>query len=72
VRDGESAQTLTFMFFFPVMFLSGIFVPVEGMPAVLRTIAEWSPLHHPVLTTLLWVAALTAVFAPLASAATRG
>jgi ABC-2 type transport system permease protein len=90
VRDGESAQTLTFMFFFPVMFLSGIFVPVEGMPAALRTIGEWSPLtaaatatrqlfhnpvapvgdawplQHPVATTLIWAAALTAVFAPLA------
>jgi ABC-2 type transport system permease protein len=90
VRDGESAQALTFLCFFPVMFLSGIFVPVGGMPAVLRTIGEWSPLtaaatatrrlfhnpvppvgdvwplHHPVLTTLLWSAALTAAFAPLA------
>jgi ABC-2 type transport system permease protein len=44
VRDGESAQQITFLFFFPIMFLSGIFVPVTDLPGVLRAFAEWSPL----------------------------
>jgi ABC-type polysaccharide/polyol phosphate export permease len=30
--------------FFPFIFLSGIFVPIAGLPAPLRQIAEWNPL----------------------------
>jgi ABC-2 type transport system permease protein len=44
VRSGESAQQLMFIVIFPLMFVSGIFVPIGGMPGVLRTIAEWNPL----------------------------
>jgi ABC-2 type transport system permease protein len=90
VRSGETAQQLMFMFIFPLMFVSGTFVPIGGMPPVLRTIAEWNPLtaaatacrqlfgnptgdvpdawplQHPIVATLLWSAAILAVFMPLA------
>jgi ABC-2 type transport system permease protein len=90
VRSGEGAQQLLFMFVFPLMFVSGTFVPIGGMPDVLRVLAEWNPLtaaatacrqlfgnptgavpdvwplNHPVITTLLWCVAITAVFMPLA------
>lgn len=90
VRDGESAQQILFAVVFPLMFVSGIFVPIGNMPTVIRVIAEWNPitaaatacrqlfgnpvgsvpdvwpLHHPILTTLLWTLVIVAVFAPLA------
>jgi ABC-2 type transport system permease protein len=44
VRDAETAQTLGFTIFFPFMFLSGIFVPISGLPTPLRQIAEWNPM----------------------------
>lgn len=44
VRDGATANTLMFATIFPIMFISGIFVPVGGMPDALRVIGEWSPL----------------------------
>jgi ABC-2 type transport system permease protein len=43
-RSGEGAQQMLFIVIFPLMFVSGIFVPTTGMPAVLRVIAEWNPL----------------------------
>jgi ABC-2 type transport system permease protein len=44
VREPESAQQFGFLIFFPLMFLSGIFVPVTGLPTPLRQIAEWNPM----------------------------
>lgn len=44
VRDAETAQTLGFTLFFPLMFLSGIFVPIGGLETPFRQIAEWNPL----------------------------
>ncbi|HEY2715854.1 MAG TPA: ABC transporter permease [Solirubrobacterales bacterium] len=44
VREPEAANQLAFLIFFPLMFLSGIFVPVTGLPTPLRQIAEWNPL----------------------------
>ena len=44
VRDGETAQTVGFTVLFPMMFLSAIFVPIGGLPAPLRQIAEYNPL----------------------------
>jgi ABC-2 type transport system permease protein len=90
VRDPEAAQTITFTALLPLMFISTVFVPADGLPAPLRQIAEYNPistvaaairqlfhnpappapdvwpLQHPVVGTLLWTLALTAVFAPLA------
>lgn len=39
----ESAQSLGFMFIFPLTFVSSAFVPVESMPGALQTFAEVNP-----------------------------
>ena len=44
VRDAETAQTVGFTVLFPMMFLSAIFVPIAGLPAPLKQVAEYNPL----------------------------
>jgi ABC-2 type transport system permease protein len=44
VRDPDGADGIAMTFIFPAMFLSGIFVPVIGLPTPLRQIAEINPL----------------------------
>jgi ABC-type polysaccharide/polyol phosphate export permease len=44
VRDPDGADGIAMAVIFPAMFLSGIFVPVGGLPAPLRQIAELNPL----------------------------
>lgn len=44
VRDPDGADGIAMTFIFPAMFLSGIFVPVAGLPDGLRQIAEFNPL----------------------------
>jgi ABC-2 type transport system permease protein len=44
VRSPESAQSIGFVVFFPLIFLSNNFVPTGGMPVILREIADWSPI----------------------------
>jgi ABC-2 type transport system permease protein len=44
VRDPESANQISFLIFLPMMFLSGIFVPIAALPTPLRQIATWNPL----------------------------
>jgi ABC transporter DrrB family efflux protein len=39
----ESVQGFMFTVMFPLTFLANTFVPTEGMPPWLRTIAEWNP-----------------------------
>ena len=41
--DPESAQAVGLMILFPVAFVSTCFVPTQGMPDWLRTLAEWNP-----------------------------
>lgn len=43
VRDPDGADGIAMSVIFPLMFLSGIFVPVAGLPDGLRQIAEWNP-----------------------------
>jgi ABC-2 type transport system permease protein len=43
VRDPDGADGIAMSIIFPAMFLSGIFVPVSGLPDGLRQIAEWNP-----------------------------
>ena len=43
VRSVEVAQSAGFIWLFPLTFLSNVFVPVQGLSPVLRTIAEWNP-----------------------------
>ena len=44
VRDPDGADGIAMTVIFPLMFLSGIFVPVAGLPDGLRQIAECNPL----------------------------
>jgi ABC transporter DrrB family efflux protein len=44
VRDPDGADGIAMAFIFPAMFLSGIFVPVAGLPTPLRQFAEINPL----------------------------
>jgi ABC transporter DrrB family efflux protein len=44
LRSPEAAQQLGFILFLPLTFISNAFVPTQGMPAWLRTVANWNPL----------------------------
>jgi ABC-2 type transport system permease protein len=39
----EAAQGILFILVFPLAFVSNVFVPTQGMPAWLATIANWNP-----------------------------
>lgn len=44
VRSADAMQGLGFAIIFPLSFLAGTFVPIEGMAAVPRAIAHWDPI----------------------------
>ena len=46
----ETANTAGLVWLFPLTFLSNAFVPLTGMPAVVQTIAEWTPVSALVLS----------------------
>jgi ABC-type multidrug transport system permease subunit len=88
----EAVQGVAFTAIFPITFVASTFVPVESLPGVLRTFAEWNPvtavaealrtlfgnpsaiqgpdapwpIQHPVVYSVIWMAAIIAVCAPLA------
>jgi ABC-2 type transport system permease protein/oleandomycin transport system permease protein len=82
VRDTETAQTAGFIWLFPLVFASSIFVPVETMPGWLQAVAKWNPISAAVDASralslggptagevgkaLLWVLVIVMVFATLA------
>jgi ABC transporter DrrB family efflux protein len=43
VRAPEIVNNASFIVIFPLTFIANTFVPLEGFPPVLRTIAEWNP-----------------------------
>lgn len=43
VRSPDSAQGVVFIVVFPATFLANTFVPIAGLPPVLREIAAWNP-----------------------------
>ena len=43
VSGAESAQGIVFIVIFPLAFVSNVFVPTQGMPSWLATIANWNP-----------------------------
>jgi len=43
VGSTEVAQTAGFIWLFPLTFLSNAFVPTQGMPPWLQTVADWNP-----------------------------
>ena len=44
VRSPDAMQGMGFIVIFPLTFLAGTFVPISGMAAVPRAIAEWDPI----------------------------
>ena len=82
VRDPETAQTSGFVWVFPLVFASSVFVPTQTMPDWLRKFAENQPVTQvvnatrylmqgigdsaSVWRTLLWVAGIIIIFVPLA------
>ncbi len=87
VNSVEAAQSAGFIWMFPLTFVSSAFVPTDSMPAALEWFAEinpitiWvnalrglfvgAPLDGEVWQGVLWIAAIVAVFAPLAVAKYR-
>lgn len=83
VKDSETAQVAGFLWIFPLVFASSVFVPVQTMPEWLQHFASNQPVTQVVnsvryLTTgvgevssvwktLAWVFGLVAVFSPLAT-----
>jgi len=81
VRDVESAQTAGFIWIFPLVFASAVFVPVSTMPGWLqsfarvnpvtttaeavRALCQGGPTASHVLHSLAWIAAILLVFVPL-------
>ncbi len=43
VKSTETAQVAGFIWVFPLVFASAVFVPVESMPGWLQTFAKWNP-----------------------------
>ncbi|MEA2053979.1 MAG: ABC transporter permease [Candidatus Thermoplasmatota archaeon] len=46
VKDEETAPAAANVITFPMMFLSGIFFPLEMMPSFLQTVAKFMPLYY--------------------------
>ena len=44
VRSPDAMQGIGFIVVFPLSFMAGTFVPISGMAAVPRTIAQWDPI----------------------------
>ncbi len=44
VRSSDAMQGIGFALVFPLSFLAGTFVPIEGMQTIPRVIGEWDPL----------------------------
>jgi ABC-2 type transport system permease protein len=45
-KDQETAQMLMMTLMFPMMFLSGVFFPIQQMPGFMQTIAHFLPLTY--------------------------
>jgi len=87
VKDPETAQVAALLPLFPLMFLSGAFVPVHTMPGWLqpfarnqpvsvaittvRALLEGGPVVHPLWQSAAWFAGILIVCAPLAIARYR-
>jgi len=86
-KDSETAQVMGFVWVFPLVFASAVFVPVQTMPGWLQAFVNNQPVTHAVNAvralllgqgdysgiwkTLLWIAIIIAVFFPLAVRAYR-
>lgn len=82
VKETETAQVAGFIWVFPLVFASSIFVPVESMPTWLQAFAKISPItvtvnavralalggpvQTPLLESLNWMALILVIAVPLA------
>jgi ABC transporter DrrB family efflux protein len=82
VKEVESAQVSGFIWVFPLVFISSIFVPVDTMPGwlqaaakvnpitvtvdVMRALSLGGPVAMPLWQSLAWIGGILAVFIPLA------
>ncbi len=82
VKNPETAQVAGFIWLFPLMFASSIFVPISTMPDWLQAFAERSPITYtvdavralwlggdfedPLFYSFLWSGVLLLIFVPLA------
>lgn len=82
VKDVETAQVAGFIWVFPLVFASSIFVPIETMPDWLEAFARVSPItvtvnavralslggdvRTPLFQSLTWIAELLVIAVPLA------
>ena len=64
VRDPETAQSVGFIWVFPLVFASSAFVPTDSMPGAPHTFAD-------VNGTVAWLVVLLLVFVPLSVRAFR-
>lgn len=86
-RSPESVNTGGFLLILPLTFASSVFAPVSTMPGWLQAFVKVNPItvvvdavrglmlggpvSEPVIKSLIWVAVITAIFAPLAIARYR-
>ena len=82
VRRAETAQVASFVWIFPLTFVSSIFVPIETMPDWLRAVAQHSPVTLTVdamrglalgvefwgslMRSLAWIVGIMVIFVPVA------
>ena len=82
IKDVESVQTFSFLWTLPLTFASSAFVPIASMPGWLQAFARVNPISIVVdatralstggatstrlIQSVLWIAAILAVFIPLA------
>lgn len=81
IKDSETVQVAGFLWVFPLIFASAVFVPIRTMPAWLQVFARNQPVTQTVNAvralafggptdavwkTLLWVAGILIIFVPLA------
>ena len=43
-RSPDGVQGFAFVVVFPLTFIANTFVPADGLPSVLRTVADWNPI----------------------------
>lgn len=83
VKSAEAAQVASFIWVFPLAFISSIFVPIQGMTEVLKTFATYSPVTATVdavrafslgnpagdapLVAIEWIVLILMVFVQLAT-----
>jgi ABC-2 type transport system permease protein/oleandomycin transport system permease protein len=87
VHDVESAQTAGFLWVFPLVFASSVFVPIRTLPGWLQAFARINPITNTanamralilggpttryVIYALAWIVGILAVFMPFATSRYR-